>query len=151
MSVTEDRREYRPQMLLADEGQVTRAECTCTIFRKQGLKAGPCVHLVALRLAYAEQEARRLKGLDPKQAITVETRTYSRATRPARRSTRSRSSGSGSRSAGAGPASPVRLQTLDVRHRGGAAGAFLAGPPSWRPGDSLDCRAGRGIPRLRSG
>jgi SWIM zinc finger len=76
--VTEDRREYRPQMLLADEGQVTRADCTCTAFRKQGLKAGPCVHLVALRLAYAEQEARRLKGLDPQQAITVETRTYSR-------------------------------------------------------------------------
>jgi uncharacterized Zn finger protein len=80
--VAEDRREYRPQMLLADEGQVTRADCTCTAFRKQGLKAGPCVHLVALRLAYAEQEARRLKGLDPKQAITVETRTYSRR-RPA--------------------------------------------------------------------
>jgi hypothetical protein len=33
---------------------------------------------VALRLAYAEQESRRLKGLDPKQIITVETRTYSR-------------------------------------------------------------------------
>jgi hypothetical protein len=76
--VAEDRREYRPQMLLADEGQVTRADCTCTAFRKQGLKAGPCVHLVALRLAYAEQQARRLKGLDPLQAITVETRTYSR-------------------------------------------------------------------------
>jgi hypothetical protein len=76
--VAEDRREYRPQMLLADEGQVTRADCTCTAFRKQGLKAGPCVHLVALRLAYAEQETRRLKGLDPMQAVTVETRTYSR-------------------------------------------------------------------------
>ncbi len=76
--VAEDRREYRPQMLLADEGQVTRADCTCTAFRKQGLKAGPCVHLVALRLAFAEQESRRLKGLDPLQAVTVETRTYSR-------------------------------------------------------------------------
>jgi predicted DNA-binding WGR domain protein len=65
-------------MLLADEGQVTRADCTCNAFRKQGLKAGPCVHLVALRMAYAEQTARRLKGLDPAQAITVETRTYSR-------------------------------------------------------------------------
>jgi hypothetical protein len=78
VGVAEDRREYRPQMLLADEGQVTRADCTCTAFRKQGLKAGPCVHLVALRLAYAEQEARRLQGLAPEQAITVETRTYSR-------------------------------------------------------------------------
>ena len=78
VNVSEDRREYRPQLLLAEEGQVTRADCTCTAFRKQGLKAGPCVHLVALRLAYAEQEARRLEGLDPNQVITVETRTYSR-------------------------------------------------------------------------
>ncbi len=76
--VAEDRREYRPQMLLADEGRVSRAECTCAAFRKQGLKAGPCVHLVALRLAYAGQEARRLRGLDPAQALTAETRTYSR-------------------------------------------------------------------------
>lgn len=76
--VAEDRREYRPVMLLADEGQVTRADCTCTAFRKQGLKGGPCVHLVALRLAYAAQEAARLQGLDPGRAITVETRVYSR-------------------------------------------------------------------------
>ena len=51
VAVAEDRREYRPQMLLDDEGQVSKAECTCAFFRKQGLKAGPCVHLVALRLA----------------------------------------------------------------------------------------------------
>jgi predicted DNA-binding WGR domain protein len=78
VAVAEDRREYRPQLLLSDEGQVSKAECTCTFFRKQGLKAGPCPHLVALRLAYAEQEARRARGIDPRQAITVETRTYSR-------------------------------------------------------------------------
>ncbi len=78
VTVAEDRREYRPQMLLTDEGQVSKAECTCTFFRKQGLKAGPCPHLVALRLAYAEQEARRAKGIDPRQAVTVETRSYSR-------------------------------------------------------------------------
>jgi hypothetical protein len=78
VTVAEDRREYRPQLLLTDEGQVSKAECTCTFFRKQGLKAGPCAHLVALRLAYAQQEARRAKGTDPQQAITVETRSYSR-------------------------------------------------------------------------
>jgi hypothetical protein len=76
--VEEDRREYRPQMLLADEGQVSRAECTCPLFRKQGLKAGPCAHLVALRLAEAEQEAKRAQGGTPRQTITVETRTYSK-------------------------------------------------------------------------
>jgi hypothetical protein len=78
VAVAEDQREYRPQMLLADEGQVTRAECTCAAFRKQGLKAGPCVHLVALRMAYADQEVKRAKGLAPSQALAVETRSYSR-------------------------------------------------------------------------
>src|SRR5262249_58984319 len=51
VAVTEDRREYRPQLMLGDEGQVSRAECTCPPFRKQGLKGGPCVPLIALRLA----------------------------------------------------------------------------------------------------
>jgi hypothetical protein len=78
VDVAEDRREYRPQMLLADEGQVTRAECTCSLFRKQGLKAGPCVHLIALRLAHAAEEAKRAKGVDPRQVIVAETRTYSK-------------------------------------------------------------------------
>jgi hypothetical protein len=78
VSVAEDRREYRPQMLLTDEGQVSKAECTCTFFRKQGLKAGPCAHLVALRLAYGEQEARRAREVGPREGVTVETRTYSR-------------------------------------------------------------------------
>ncbi|HZY83299.1 MAG TPA: SWIM zinc finger family protein [Gemmataceae bacterium] len=78
VTVAEDRREYRPQLLLTDEGQVGKAECTCTFFRKQGLKAGPCPHLVALRLAYAEQEARRAREAGPRAGVTVETRTYSR-------------------------------------------------------------------------
>jgi hypothetical protein len=78
VTVAEDRREYRPVMLLNAEGQVSKAECTCLFFRKQGLKAGPCPHLVALRLAYAEQERRRAKGADPRQVVKVETRAYSR-------------------------------------------------------------------------
>ena len=76
--VEEDRREYRPVMLMGEEGQVFKAECTCTFFRKQGLKAGPCTHLIALRLAYAEQEAKRKKSGDPRQTVTVETRTFTR-------------------------------------------------------------------------
>src|SRR4051812_12075374 len=78
VTVEEDKREYRPKMLLADEGQVTRAECTCAFFRKQGLKAGPCVHLVALRLAYGAREADRASGRVPLEAITAETRAFSR-------------------------------------------------------------------------
>jgi predicted DNA-binding WGR domain protein len=76
--VEEDKREYRPQLLMSDEGQVTKAECTCTFFRKQGLKAGPCTHLIALRLAYAEQETKRKKSADPRQTVIVETRTFSK-------------------------------------------------------------------------
>jgi hypothetical protein len=78
VTVAEDRRDYRPQLLISEEGMVSKAECTCTFFRKQGLKAGPCPHLVALRLAYAEQEARRAREAGPRQGVTVETRTYSR-------------------------------------------------------------------------
>lgn len=78
VTVAEDRREYRPQMLLADEGQVSKAECTCPAFRKQGLKAGPCPHLIALRLAYAAEEVRRTREGDPRRTVTVETRTYSK-------------------------------------------------------------------------
>jgi hypothetical protein len=78
VTVEEDRREYRPQMVLGDEGQVGKAECTCTFFRKQGLKAGPCVHLIALRLCHADTEAKRLAGQEGRQAVQVETRTYSR-------------------------------------------------------------------------
>jgi predicted DNA-binding WGR domain protein len=78
VSVEEDRREYRPVMLLGEEGQVLKAECTCTFFRKQGLKAGPCAHLIALRLAHAEQETKRKKSGDPRQTITVETKTFTK-------------------------------------------------------------------------
>jgi predicted DNA-binding WGR domain protein len=78
VTVTEDKREYRPQMMLGEEGQVSKAECTCAFFRKQGLKAGPCAHLIALRLAYADQEAKKLKEGGPRQAVMVETRTYSK-------------------------------------------------------------------------
>ena len=78
VTVKEDGRDYRPQMLLGDEGNVLKAECTCSLFRKQGLKAGPCAHLIALRLAYAKREADRAKGVDPRQVIMVETRSFSR-------------------------------------------------------------------------
>jgi hypothetical protein len=78
VTVDEDKREYRPQMVLGDEGQVGRAECTCGLFRTQGLKQGPCAHLLALRLAHAEQEAQRLNGAGGREAVQVETRTFSR-------------------------------------------------------------------------
>ncbi|MEM8670356.1 MAG: SWIM zinc finger family protein [Planctomycetota bacterium] len=79
--VAEDKREYRPQMLLSDEGFVSRAECTCNEFRRQGLKYGPCTCLIALRLNHAMREKRRKEGGQGMSKITVETRTFSRRTK----------------------------------------------------------------------
>jgi predicted DNA-binding WGR domain protein len=75
VSVEEDKRDYRPQMVLADEGQVRRVTCTCTQFRTAGLKGGPCVHLIALRLAFADKEAKRAKTDD---AVVFETRAFTK-------------------------------------------------------------------------
>ena len=59
VKVAADKREYRPELLLDDDGRVKKAECTCTFFRKHQLKEGPCEHLVALRLTAAREEAAR--------------------------------------------------------------------------------------------
>ena len=75
VSVEEDKRDYRPQMVLADEGQVRKVTCTCAGFRKHGIKAGPCVHLIALRLAFAEKEAKKAKTDD---AVKFETRAFAK-------------------------------------------------------------------------
>ncbi len=75
--VNEDKREYRPQMLISEEGFVRRAECTCSTFRQQGLKSGPCSHLIALRMAQVIREKHRREGtLNGDDAISVETRTF---------------------------------------------------------------------------
>jgi len=81
VTVTQDRRDYRPKLMLGDEGQVSQVECTCSLFRKQGLKAGPCEHLIALRLAYAKAEAERAASGDARKTVTVETRLFSRRRR----------------------------------------------------------------------
>jgi hypothetical protein len=78
VEVAEDRREYRPVLLLTDEGQVSKAECTCPLFRRQGLKNGPCAHLVALRLLHADRESLRRSGQAPLDTLTAETRSFSR-------------------------------------------------------------------------
>lgn len=78
VKVAEDKREYRPQLLINEDGGVSKAECTCTLFRKQGLQHGPCPHLIALRLAYALREKELAAGGGARTSITVETRTFSR-------------------------------------------------------------------------
>ena len=76
--VKEDKREYLPQLMISGEGFVSRAECTCATFRRQGIKAGPCPHLIALRIAHAIREKVRRETGESDDAITVETKTFSR-------------------------------------------------------------------------
>lgn len=76
--VKEDRREYAPQMMISNEGFVSRAECTCSMFRQQGIKSGPCPHLIALRIAHAIREKVRRETGEGDDTITVETKTFSR-------------------------------------------------------------------------
>jgi predicted DNA-binding WGR domain protein len=142
VTVAEDRREYRPQMLLADEGQVSRAECTCTAFRKQGLKAGPCVHLVALRLAYAEQEIRRLSGADPRRAITVETRSYSRRDADGEEVYQVSLERSRLKVRWGRAGRPMRLQSLSFNTVDEARGAYLARLADLDARGFLDATAG---------
>ena len=79
VAVETDRREYRPQLVLDDDGRVKSAECTCTFYRKHKLKEGPCAHLIALRVAQAQEEERRRQARGKARAtITVETRTYAK-------------------------------------------------------------------------
>lgn len=79
VAVAADKREYRPALLIDDEGRVRKVECTCSFFRKHQLKEGPCEHLVALRLAEAREEQRRKaqRGAD-RDTVVLETRTYAR-------------------------------------------------------------------------
>ncbi|MCB9636712.1 MAG: SWIM zinc finger family protein [Sandaracinus sp.] len=79
VAVAAENREYRPQLMLDEEGRVRKAECTCAFFRKHQLKEGPCEHLVALRVAFGRLEAeRRAARGKARDTITVETRTYQR-------------------------------------------------------------------------
>jgi predicted DNA-binding WGR domain protein len=79
VAVAAEKREYRPELLLDDDGRVKKAECTCAFFRKHQLKEGPCEHLVALRLAEAREEAlRRAQRGAARSAIVIETRTYAK-------------------------------------------------------------------------
>lgn len=77
VTVAAEKREYRPQLLIADEGRVRKADCTCSFFRKHQLKEGPCAHLVALRRLEAEQ-AKARSARKGRSNISVETRSFAR-------------------------------------------------------------------------
>lgn len=73
INVAADKRSYLSKLKLNEEGMVAKAECSCHAIMQHGLAHGPCSHLVALRIAYARQQAQR----NP-QALTQETRLFAR-------------------------------------------------------------------------
>ena len=73
ITVKEDKREYLSQLKLNEEGQVSKASCSCHQIMQHGLSQGACSHLIALRLAYAEHQAKRDVRL-----ITQETKLFIR-------------------------------------------------------------------------
>ncbi len=78
VTVTEDKRDYRPVMLIDEEGRVRKAECTCAFFRKQGLRQGPCPHLIALRVSHFRELEQRMKSKSARERIVLDTRIFSK-------------------------------------------------------------------------
>jgi predicted DNA-binding WGR domain protein len=73
--VDADRREYRCELTIDDEGRVRRADCTSPFFRKHQLKEGPSAPLIALRMKVAELQAARAAERG-QGTIQYETRMY---------------------------------------------------------------------------
>ena len=75
VAVSADRRAYRCEMTIDEEGRVKRADCTSPFFRKHQLKEGPSAPLIALRMKIAQIAATRAAERG-KGNIEHETRTY---------------------------------------------------------------------------
>lgn len=70
-------RTFHPAFTIDREGRTTQATCTCTAFRRSGIKEGPCEHMIALRVAYARQQAALEAARETPEGraqITAETR-----------------------------------------------------------------------------
>jgi hypothetical protein len=77
-------RTFYPQFTIDREGRTSGASCTCSAFRRSGIKEGPCEHMIALRVVLAREEARlEAERLTPegRARITAETRTLLRRTK----------------------------------------------------------------------
>ena len=65
-----------------------RRSCTCSAFRRAGIKEGPCEHMIALRVQLAREQARLEAARETPEGralITAETRTLMRRTAARRR------------------------------------------------------------------
>ena len=76
-------RTFHPGFTIDREGRTTGATCTCTAFRRSGIKEGPCEHMIALRVAYARAQAAleaARQTAEGRAQITAETRILLRRT-----------------------------------------------------------------------
>jgi len=76
-------RTFYPSFTIDREGRTSAATCTCSAFRRAGIKEGPCEHMVALRVQLAREQARLDAARDTAEGralITAETRTLMRRT-----------------------------------------------------------------------
>lgn len=83
--IPEDGRDERAEMVIAADGRVRRAKCSSKHHRTHGLKQGPSVPLIALRLQHAMNEAKRKEAAESgelRQTATRETRLYTRRRGP---------------------------------------------------------------------
>ena len=74
-------RVYRTSFTLDREGRTVDAACTSPQFRQSGLKEGPTVPMIAIRLLYARQQAeleRARDSVEGRRLIRAETRTFIR-------------------------------------------------------------------------
>ncbi|MCH9686289.1 MAG: hypothetical protein K0V04_32955 [Deltaproteobacteria bacterium] len=77
-------RSYKTSFTLDREGRTVDASCTSPQFRRSGLREGPTVPMIALRLAYARQRAeleRARNTEEGRKLIRAETRTFVRRDR----------------------------------------------------------------------
>jgi hypothetical protein len=76
-------RTFYPSMTIDSEGRTSVASCTCSAFRRAGVKEGPCEHMIALRVAYAREQARleaARETAEGRALITAETRVLMKRT-----------------------------------------------------------------------
>jgi hypothetical protein len=76
-------RTFYPGFTIDREGRTTAATCTCSTFRRSGVKEGPCEHMIALRVAYARELAQLEAARNTPEGraqITAETRVLLRRT-----------------------------------------------------------------------
>jgi hypothetical protein len=76
-------RTFYPSMTIDQEGRTSAASCTCSAFRRAGVKEGPCEHMIALRVHHVREQARLEAARETPEGralITAETRVLMRRT-----------------------------------------------------------------------